>query len=231
VFRVKICGITNVDDALAAARAGADAIGINCYVHSKRFCPLEEAKSIARAVPRQVCKVGVFVNASADEVRATVAAIGLDLAQLHGDETPELLAALRGLAVMKAFRLATDYAPVAEFLGECHRRACVPRMVLVDALRPGEYGGTGHALDWTALCSNRHHFAGAPLVLAGGLTPANVTQAIAAVRPWGVDTASGVEASPGRKSAALVSEFVSAAQTAFLQAGGWRLEAGDQQGE
>jgi phosphoribosylanthranilate isomerase len=129
-----------------------------------------------------------------------------------------VLAALRGIAVMKAFRPADDYAPVAEFLARCHRLVCMPRMVLVDALVPGQYGGTGATLDRSALRANRHRFGGAPLVLAGGLTPANVGEAIAAARPWGVDTASGVEESPGRKSAALVSEFVSAAHAAFAQA-------------
>jgi phosphoribosylanthranilate isomerase len=220
MFRVKICGITSVDDAVAAARAGADAIGINCYAGSKRFCPLDEAQRIGQSVPPKVCKVGVFVNASADEVRAAVETIGLDLVQLHGDEPPELLAQLRGIPVMKAFRLESDYAPAAEFLHSCHKRACVPRMVLVDKLQAGQYGGTGETLDWSALKANRRHLAGAPLVLAGGLTPTNVAEAIAALRPWGVDTASGVEESPGKKSAALMSQFVSAAQTAFLQAGG-----------
>ncbi len=217
MFRVKICGITSIRDALAVAEAGGDAIGLNCFVGSPRYCKPETARKIADAVPKHVCKVGVFVNATADEIRASVAAIGLDLVQLHGDEIPELLLQLRSLAVMKAFRLGEDFSQVGEYLRHCHRLASVPRMVLVDALQPGQYGGTGTTLDWQALHTARHHFAGAPLVLAGGLNPSNVAPAIAAVRPWGVDTASGVETSKGKKSAVLVREFIAAAKEAFAR--------------
>ena len=151
MFRVKICGITSVEDALAAAAAGADAIGLNCYPQSPRYCPSEIAAKIAQAVPKQVCKVGVFVGATAAEIRGAVETIGLDLVQLHGDEPPALVAELRGLAVMKAFRLGDDYSIVADYLRECHQLACVPRMVLVDALRTGQFGGTGETLDWPKL--------------------------------------------------------------------------------
>lgn len=215
MFRIKICGITNVDDALAAGNAGADAIGLNCYAESPRFCRLEDARAIAEAVGSSMIKVGVFVNAPADEIHAVAELLGLDLVQLHGDEPPELLRDARPLPVMKAFRLADDFAQVSQYLRGCHRLGCVPRMVLVDAQRSGQYGGTGSTLDWTALCTARQEFGGVPLALAGGLNPANVAEAIATVHPWAVDTASGVEQSPGKKSAELVRAFVGTARNAY----------------
>jgi phosphoribosylanthranilate isomerase len=217
MFRVKICGITNVDDARVAADAGADAIGLNFYRASPRFCRIAQAIAIGQAIPRSVSKVGVFVNAPPAEILATFDTVGLDAVQLHGDEPPELLRDLRGLPVIRAFRVGRELAPVGSYLQACRRLACVPRMVLIDTLKPGQYGGTGATLDWQSLQENRQVFQGAPLALAGGLKPSNVAEAIASVRPWAVDTASGVESSPGRKSAALVREFVEAAHAAFAQ--------------
>ena len=218
MFRVKICGITSVDDALLAADAGADAIGLNFFAESPRFCKLELANCIAAATPRSVCKVGVFVNATAKEIRRVAVAVGLDLVQLHGDEPPELLCEIRPLAVMRAFRAGGDISTIGEYLRACYPLMCMPRMMLVDASQPGQYGGTGQTLDWEALDYYWCEFGGMPLVLAGGLTPANVAAAIAAVRPWAVDVASGVESSPGKKSAALVREFVAEARSALAQA-------------
>lgn len=165
-----------------------------------------------------VCKVGVFVNAPAEEIHRAVDNARLDLVQLHGDEPPELLRALCPLSVMRAVRLTDDLSQIGEYLQACHALMCMPRMLLVDAAATGQYGGTGVKLDWHWLGKNRIHFGGLPLVLAGGLTPANVSGAIAAVRPWGVDTASGVETSPGLKSAAKVREFVAAARSALTAA-------------
>jgi phosphoribosylanthranilate isomerase len=217
MFRVKICGITSVDDALAATAAGADAIGLNFYSGSPRYCPPEQAKAIAAAVP-DVCKVGVFVNASAGEICQIAESVRLDLVQLHGDETPELMRAIRPLGIVRAFRVSDDLSSISEYLRQCHALMCVPRMLLVDAAKAGQYGGTGATLDWTWIGKNRAHFGGLPLVLAGGLNPKNVGAAIEAVRPWGVDTASGVETSPGQKSPALVREFVAAAREALARA-------------
>jgi phosphoribosylanthranilate isomerase len=217
MFRVKICGITNIDDALAAADAGADAIGLNFYAGSPRYCPIDDAGQIARAAPGHVCKVGVFVDATVDEIRAATRQIGLDLVQLHGDQPPEMLQELRPLPVMKVFRLTNNLEPIGEYLEQCHRLVCVPRMVLVDAHRSGQYGGTGETLDWQALAADRPVFSGLPLVLAGGLNPTNVNEAIAVVRPWAVDTASGVEQRPGKKSNELVQRFVAEAHRAFSQ--------------
>ncbi|MGD9722245.1 MAG: hypothetical protein AB7O59_11615 [Pirellulales bacterium] len=215
MFSVKICGITGTADALAAAEAGADAVGLNCYAGSPRFCTLERAREIAQCLPARVRKVGVFVDATPQQIRAAMATIGLDVVQLHGDQQPEFLRELRPLPVIKAFRLSGDPAPIVEFLRACHRLQCMPRMALVDAHQPGQFGGTGATLDWHALAAGRRHLGGLPLVLAGGLNPSNVAQAIALVRPWAVDTASGVEESPGHKSVALVRAFVAAAHEAL----------------
>ena len=217
MFRVKICGITSIADALAAVDAGADAIGLNFSSASPRACDVASARAIAAALPEHVIKVGVFVNAPAEEIRRTVAEVGLNLVQLHGDEPPTLLHQIKPQAVMRVFRVAGDFAMVDDYLQACHRLACMPRMVLVDALCPGQFGGTGQKVDWGAAAAARHHFRGLPLVLAGGLNPTNVAAAIAAVRPWGVDTASGVETAPGRKSAELVRAFVAEAKAAMAR--------------
>jgi phosphoribosylanthranilate isomerase len=217
MFRVKICGITNVGDARIAWDAGADAIGLNFYRASPRFCRIEMARAIVQGMPQAVRKVGVFVNAPAAEILAMFDTVGLDAVQLHGDEPPELLRDLRRVPVIRAFRVGRELTPIGCYLQVCHRLACVPRMVLVDTLKPGQYGGTGATLDWQVLRENRQILQGMPLVLAGGLKPGNVAAAIAAVSPWAVDTASGVESSPGMKSAALVREFIEAAHAGFAQ--------------
>ncbi len=223
MFRIKICGITSAGDALTAAEAGADAIGLNFYAQSPRCVSFEAAREIAAAVPVSVRKVGVFVNAPAEAIRRIVAELSLDLAQLHGDEPPEFLAELRGLPTMRVFRLgedvAGDLAAAGGYLAACHRLRAGPRMVMVDAARAGHYGGTGQSVNWRLLAEGRRHLAGAPLVLAGGLKGDNVAAAIATVRPWAVDTASGVEASPGKKAASLVNDFVAEAREAFARGG------------
>jgi phosphoribosylanthranilate isomerase len=153
----------------------------------------------------------------AEEIRVTFNTLGLDLVQLHGDEPPELLRELRGIPVMRAFRVEGDLSAIPAYLHTCHRLMCQPRMLMLDARRPGQYGGTGATLDWPALAAHRPQLCGLPLVLAGGLRPDNVAGAIAAVRPWAVDTASGVEASPGKKSQPLVCEFLAAAKAALAR--------------
>jgi len=215
MFRVKICGVTSVTDALMAAGAGADAIGLNFYTGSKRYCPPELAREIAAALPPYIRRVGVFVKAPAAEIRATVVAVGLDLVQLHGDEPVEFLKELRPLAVAKVFRMNEQCPQVGDYLAQCRRQGCLPRMAFIDAFSDKEYGGTGAMVDWHSLATQRREFGGVPLVLAGGLTPNNVSQAIKVVRPWAVDTASGVEDSPGHKSAEKVRAFVAAAIAAF----------------
>ena len=168
-------------------------------------------------MPPRACKVGVFVNATAAEIRKLAEAIGLDLIQLHGDEPPDMLRQLRGLPILRAFRAHDDLTAAADYLASCHRLACVPRMVLVDSHSPVQYGGTGATADWQALASHRARLAGMPLVLAGGLTSQNVAEAILTVRPWAVDTASGVETSPGQKSPQKMQDFVEAAKAALAR--------------
>jgi len=215
-FRVKICGISTVDDARLAARAGAGAIGLNFYAKSPRYVEPERARSIVEALPANVVKVGLFVNASHREVCRRFDELSLDLVQLHGDEPPEWLGLLGDRPVMRAFRLGREgLEPVADYLDRCRRLGCLPRLVLIDSRAEGVYGGTGRVTDWTVAARYPIHDWHPPLVLAGGLAPDNVAEAIRAVRPTAVDTASGVESSPGRKAKELVERFVEAAMEAF----------------
>lgn len=216
MFRIKICGITCPEDAAAVAAAGADAVGLNFYAKSPRYVEPASARAIVDAVPAGVVKVGLFVNAPVEGVCRIVDRLGLDLVQLHGDEPPEYLAALGDRPVMRAFRLGPGgLGEIGEYLRRCEAAGCLPRLVLVDAFRPGKYGGTGETAEWWALADYRSSISSPPVVLAGGLTPENVREAIRTVRPAAVDTASGVESSPGRKDPARVAAFVRAAEEAF----------------
>lgn len=218
MFRIKICGITNVDDARAAVDAGADAIGLNFYPKSSRFIDLHDAQQIVDAVPTDVIKVGVWVNAPSSDIGDVFDRLALDLIQLHGDEPPEFCRELGQRPILRAFRCcATDLQPIREYLDQCHRLGAVPRMVLADSFQPGHYGGTGIVADWTLISADRDRLGAVPLVLAGGLGPHNVAAAIATARPNAVDTASGVEESPRRKSPELIRAFVRAAAEAFSQ--------------
>lgn len=220
MFRVKICGITNVADARAVVQAGADAVGLNFYPKSPRYVAPDRARHIAARLPAGVVKVGLFVNADAAEVCETFDRLGLDLIQLHGDEPPEFLDSLRPRPVMRAFRLGpAGLPPVLEYLDRCRQLGCSPQLTLLDAHIPGQFGGTGMTADWTVAKGYPADPEHPPLVLAGGLTPQNVAQAIRAVRPTAVDTASGVELSPGRKDPAAVVDFVEAARQAFSAIG------------
>ena len=200
MFHVKICGITRTEDARAAAAAGADAIGLNFYAGSQRCVSRQQAGEIVAQLPAGVLPVGLFVNADAHDVCRLFDELKLGLIQLHGDEPPEYLAQLGTRPVMRAFRLgAEDWQPIVEYLDRCRRLGCLPRMVLIDAFQPGQYGGTGQTADWSLLADWRTRLGDLPLVLAGGLTPENVVAAIEAVHPIAVDTASGVEVSPGHQ--------------------------------
>ncbi len=213
MFRVKICGITSVEDASMVVEAGADAVGLNFYPESARYLQPRAAEAVAAALPDGVVKVGLFVNAAADEICERFERLGLDLIQLHGDEPPEFVAALEDRPVMRAFRVgAAGLDPVYEYIERTEELGCRLRAVLVDSFRKGSYGGTGQVADWATVAAYR---ATPPLVLAGGLTPQNVAEAIDAVRPAAVDTASGVESSPGKKDAAAVRSFVRAARAAL----------------
>ena len=220
MFRVKICGLTRADDIAAAAAAGADAVGLNFYPKSPRYVAPDRAAALAAAVPQGVLKVGLFVNATAEDVCETFDRLALGLIQLHGDEPPALLTQLGGRPVMRAFRIGPEgLAPVMEYLAECRRLKCTPKLVLADARVEGAFGGTGQVADWQLLASYARDGSLPPLVLAGGLTPENVAAAIRAVRPAAVDTASGVETSPRRKDPAQVRRFITVANDAFEAAG------------
>lgn len=217
MFRIKICGLTNIADAEAAATAGADAIGLNFYSQSSRCVDRATARTISQALGSRVVKVGVFVNAPVDEIIATYDDVGLDLVQLHGDEWPDVLRPLAPRPVMKAFRVGpAGLVEVRRWLETCMPMSIFPRLVLLDAFRAGQYGGTGATTDWSAAAAYARTAGVPPLVLAGGLTPANVAEAIRAVRPAAVDTAGGVESSPGVKDAALMQAFVAAARRGLL---------------
>lgn len=216
MFRIKICGITTVEDALAATAAGADAIGLNFYERSPRFVSVQRAQEIVAALPPQVAKVGVFVNSLAKGVRATWERACLSAVQLHGDENAEFLQLLAGIPVIRAFRCKeATLDGVEAYLRLCEKLGSLPDGVLLDAHAPGSYGGTGQVLDWNAIQTERRKTLGLPLILAGGLTPDNVAKAIELARPDAVDTASGVESAPGKKDPAMVQAFVAAASAAL----------------
>ncbi len=216
MFQVKICGITTVEDARLVAGAGVDAVGLNFCTASSRWIDLDRAREIVEVLPAEMIKVGLFVNAPAEEMAAVHDELGLDLLQLHGDEPPEVLAELGGRPVMRAFRLTDEGLwPMVEYLNACRGMGCMPRLVLVDAYCPNQYGGTGRTVDWKVAAACRAALEDVPMVLAGGLTPENVADAIRTVQPAAVDTASGVESCPGRKNARRVEQFVDAARGAF----------------
>jgi phosphoribosylanthranilate isomerase len=217
MFRIKICGIRNVDDAQAAARAGADAIGLNFFKKSRRFVEPQVAHEIAAALPEGVIKVGVFVNHDPEEITAIVDRAKLDCVQLHGDEALEILAAIpSGVRIIRAYRCgAQGLSELARYLKQCKLLHRVPNAVLIDADAGNEFGGTGRVADWSRISNERETLAGIPLILAGGLTPDNVAAAISAVQPDGVDVASGVENEAAIKDHELVAKFVDSARQAF----------------
>jgi phosphoribosylanthranilate isomerase len=191
VFQIKICGITCWADARLAVDGGADALGFNFYAPSPRYIAPAEARAIARRLPRSVARVGVFVNARSEEVAEVARVAGLDLVQLHGEESPAAAARLARLRpVIKAFRVRRGFR-VAEL--ERYRGAAA---YLLDSFCSTAYGGTGRRFDWTIAVRAT---AFGPLVLAGGLTPENIARAVERVRPAAVDICSGVESLPGRK--------------------------------
>lgn len=216
--RVKICGVTTLDDALRCAEAGADLLGLNFYPPSPRYLPPERARLIAaglRAALGTACPtlVGVFVNAEAAAIARILDEVGLDAAQLSGDEPPQTLAALDGRA-FKALRprdaaAALDAARL--FAAHAPRDERLPAL-LVDAYHPQLYGGTGETAGQDV--ARAALGAASRVMLAGGLTPDNVAGRVRALRPWGVDVASGVERAPGVKDAALVRAFIAAVKSA-----------------
>ncbi|OEC33187.1 phosphoribosylanthranilate isomerase [Pseudomonas cuatrocienegasensis] len=204
VVRSKICGITRIEDALAAAQAGADAIGLVFYAKSPRAVTVAQAQAIIAALPPFVTTVGLFVDATHRELSDILAAVPLDLLQFHGDETPETCARyarpyLKALRVKPGDDLAAAMARYADAAG-----------ILLDTYVEGVPGGTGEAFDWSLVPRDSAR----PIILAGGLDAANVAVAIAQVRPYGVDVSGGVELSKGIKDAEKIRAFVRAVRSA-----------------
>jgi phosphoribosylanthranilate isomerase len=203
--KVKICGLTRVADAQAAAAAGADMIGLMFYEPSPRSVTLEQAAEIVRALSPWVVRVGVFVNPAVELVAEAVSRCGLNLLQFHGDEPPEFCTRFAVMS-MKAFRIR-----------DAGSLQALPRYPtdawLLDAYTPGQRGGTGERFDWDLAVEAKR--SGKPIFLAGGLTPDNVADAVRRVQPFGVDVSSGVESAPGIKDHDKVRRFIAAARAAL----------------
>ena len=200
MVRVKICGITNVADALAAIDAGADLLGFNFYPKSPRQITEAEAAEIRTQLPKKVKAAGIFVNELPARITELHKSLKLDAAQLHGDETPESVAEMaRVVPVIKAFRVEPDFPlAILEDFPEAFA-------FLFDAAHTGQYGGTGRITDWDAA---RRAALSRRIILAGGLKVENVAAAVRIVRPYGIDVASGVESKPGKKDHGRLLEFI-----------------------
>jgi phosphoribosylanthranilate isomerase len=196
--RVKICGITRLEDALAAIAAGADALGFVFYPPSPRSVESTVAEAIIKQLPPFVSTVALFVNESPEQVRAVIEQTGIDLLQFHGDESPDYCSQFER-PYFKALRMSPDIDVVAET-----KRFTSARAVLLDAYRAGVPGGTGEAFDWDRIPADLSM----PLILAGGLDQHNVKQAINQVKPYAVDVSGGVEAAKGLKDSAKIISFM-----------------------
>jgi len=204
MVHVKICGVTNVRDARLASRLGADALGFNFVRKSPRYIRPARAKAIVAALPPFITTVGVFADEYPDKVMATCRLCGLDAAQLHGNESPSRVEAVRGVRRIKAIRVRNR-----RDVSLCRRYQV--EAFLLDAYVPGQLGGTGETFNW-ALAREAREFG--PVILAGGLTPDNVAEAVAAAAPYAVDVASGVESAPGKKDKQAMAEFIRLAKGA-----------------
>ncbi len=204
MVKVKICGITNTDDAVWAANLGADYLGLIFARDSKRKVSLERAKEIADAAPPYIKKAGLFVNEEPKVIDKVLALCRLDILQFHGEESPDYCEQFKGKAeVIKAFRLKDE-----ESLSQISQYDV--DFYLLDAFVEGEQGGTGQIFNWDLAIKIKEF--GRPIFLAGGLNPDNVAQAIKKVQPYAVDVSSGVESSPRRKDVELMREFIDKAR-------------------
>ncbi|MGH8660010.1 MAG: phosphoribosylanthranilate isomerase [Gammaproteobacteria bacterium] len=207
--RVKFCGITGPEDAVAAAALGVDAIGLVFCAASTRAVDLKHAQEIAAALPPFVSKVGLFVNERADRIREILHQVPLDLLQFHGDESPEECV-LFGRPYIKAVAMRRDVD-----LTQMAKQYGAAMGLLVDAYVPGQRGGTGHRFEWPLACVAINR----PLILAGGLTPHNVADAIRAVRPYGVDVSGGIESANGVKDHGKMRAFMKGVFDASFNSG------------
>jgi phosphoribosylanthranilate isomerase len=211
MIRIKICGVTTPDDARFAAEAGADAVGLNFYPKSPRFVTPSHAASLVRALPAFTAPVGVFVGMPLRQVCAVAYQLGLRAIQTYEEnppgEDPFPFAHIPAFRVKDADGLDHIRKIVQAATAENRR----PSAVLIDSFVAGEMGGTGHKAPWELL---RGFNPGVPIILAGGLTPENVAEAITIVQPWGIDVASGVESAPGKKDPEKVARFVKIARSA-----------------
>lgn len=199
--RVKICGITRVEDGLAAAAAGADAIGL-VFADSPRRVTVDQARAITRALPPFVTVVGLFVDAPAGQVQEVLGQVSIDLLQFHGKETP-VQCRETGRPYIKAIHMASD----VDLKVEAKRYADAAGLLL-DSFHPKLAGGTGAVFDWSQVSASAMREMGKPVILAGGLTPENVARAVQTVRPYAVDVSSGVEQNKGIKDAAKIVAFI-----------------------
>ncbi len=188
---IKICGITRLEDAFLAERLGAFAVGFIFYPKSSRYIAPETAGDITRSLGPEIERVGVFVDAALETVLDTVSAAGLSAVQLHGAESPEYVRELKGITIIKAFRVGEDFHPgiLSDYRTD---------FFLLDTYVPGNHGGTGKTFDWprAQACHNYGR-----IILAGGLNTGNICEAVRIAAPWGVDISSGVESAPGIKDA------------------------------
>jgi len=205
--RIKICGITRVEDAHAAAYGGADAIGLVFHEKSPRYVTVQQAARLAQSLPPFVTVVGLFVDVSADYVHAVLEEVPLDLLQFHGQENPEFCSCFNR-PYIKAIRVRTGVD-----LLQCASRYASAQGLLLDAWVEGVPGGTGATFDWALIPPNLP----LPVILSGGLNPGNVADGIRAVRPYAVDVSSGVEAKKGIKDAAKVAAFITEVKNIDLQ--------------
>jgi len=209
MIRIKICGITNLADAKAAIDAGANSLGFNFYERSLRRVVTADAAQIRSQLPKEIEAVGVFVNAKPADINSLRAFVRFDTAQLHGDETPDIISRVaRSLPVIKAFRVDSGFS-MSRFDQFSDAFA-----FLLDGARAGQYGGSGQTTDWDfarRAATNRR------IILSGGLKVENVAEAIRVVRPYGVDVASGLETKPGKKDHARLKEFIDEVRRAEQQ--------------
>jgi phosphoribosylanthranilate isomerase len=219
---VKICGIRDTATAENVAKLMPDAIGLNFYSQTPRAVSVVTAAEIVRQLPPKIEPVGLFVNHAVEEIRSICDQCNIRTVQLHGDEPPQLLADLQAdtvdLKIIRAYRMGTEgLDPLEKYLADCARLNAKIFACLIDARIEGLYGGSGRTVPWNRLDAEYQPNAWPRMILAGGLTPKNVSKAVGTVRPWGVDVAGGVESSPGEKDLNLIERFITTAREASTE--------------